>query len=150
MQKVFRNRNGDVLNVKQHTLDILNECPNVKIHIGTDSQNFKRKTIYVSVIAYRMGNSGVHCIYHKIKEKKNKDKWSRLWKEAIMTMEIAEWLSEKINVNIEVDFDFNGDANHYSYRLISAAQGMATASGFKSNVKPYNQVATWAADMACK
>ncbi len=150
MQKIFRNRNGEVVNVVKHTLDIMNTCPTVKIHVGTDSQNFKKRTVYAVVIAYRFGTTGVHCIYHKVNVPKIRDKWTRLWQEAEMTMEVAVWLSEKINVNIEVDFDFNGDAAHYSHRLISSAQGWADSLGFKSNVKPHNQIATWAADMACK
>ena len=151
MQKIFRNRDGKTItNIVSYTLDIMRVCPNAKIHIGTDSQNHKKYTTYVVVIAFRMGTNGVHCIYHKVRERKIKDRWTRLWKEVEMTMEVAKWLSEKISIQIEVDFDFNGDAKHYSHKLISSAQGWAESLGFKSNVKPHNQIATWAADMACK
>jgi len=72
MNRVFRKVTGEsVPDIVKHTVDILKECPWVEVHIGTDSQNHRRSTIYVTAIAYRFGNRGVHYIYHKQKTKKN-------------------------------------------------------------------------------
>ena len=150
MDKIFKTIEGIHVKVVEHTLDILKKCPYTSIHIGTDSQNRKNYTYYVTVIAYKYGNRGVHVIYHKYKIKKIKDKWSRLWKEAELSLEVASWLKEQININIEIDLDYNEDPSFYSNILVNGAQGYINSFGFKSNIKPHSQIATWAADWLCK
>ncbi len=67
-----------------------------------------------------------------------------------MSIEVAEWLSNQINVKIEIDMDYNSDEKFISNKLISAAKGWANSLGYKVNVKPNNQIATKAADHHCK
>ena len=48
MNRVFRKVEGDaVSDIVKHTIDILKECPYAEIHVGTDSQNHRRSTVYV-------------------------------------------------------------------------------------------------------
>ena len=150
MKKIFKTIKGQNVNVVQHTLNILKENPNVQIHIGTDSQNFGKVTSYSTVIAYRYGSKGVHYIATKQKIPVIKDMWTKLWKEAEMSIEVAQWLTEQINVRIEIDMDYNGDEDYESFKLISAAKGWANSLGYKVNVKPDNQIATRAADHHCR
>jgi predicted RNase H-related nuclease YkuK (DUF458 family) len=151
MNRVFRTVNGETIpDVVKHTLGVLKECPWVEVHIGTDSQNHRRSTIYVTVIAYRYGNRGVHYILHKQKVKKIKDKWTRLWNEADYSIEVAEWLTQKVKVKVEIDFDFNSDEKHFSSKLVQPAVGWAASLGYKTNIKPHNQIATKAADHHCR
>jgi predicted RNase H-related nuclease YkuK (DUF458 family) len=150
MVKVFRKVTGETVDVVDHTIGILQECPYVDIHIGTDSQNLQNVTSYSTVIAYRFGTRGVHYILHKQKVPKIHDKWTRLWKEAELSIETAEWLSEKINVNIQIDLDYNNDEKYFSNKLIQATKGWATSLGYKVNVKPDIQIATRAADYQCR
>ena len=147
---VFKKTNGEKVNVVEHTLDQLKESPTVTIHIGTDSQNIGDNTVYSTVIAYRFGNRGVHYIVHKQKIPKITDIWTRLWKEAEMSIETAEWLTQQINVSVQIDMDYNGDEDYKSNRLISAAKGWANSLGYAVNVKPNNQIATRAADYQCR
>jgi len=129
MNRVFRKVDGNpVSDISKHTLDILNECPYVEIHVGTDSQNHRRSTVYVTAIAYRYGNRGVHYIYHKHKVKKIRDKWTRLWNEA----------------------DYNYQEKHFSSKLVGPAVGWINSLGYKANIKPHNQIATRAADFHCR
>ena len=79
-----------------------------------------------------------------------KDMWSRLWKEAEMSIDVAEWLTNQISVRVEIDMDYNSDENFKSSKLISATKGWANSLGYKVNVKPNNQIATKAADYHCK
>lgn len=79
-----------------------------------------------------------------------RDIWKRLWKEAELSIDTAEWLTQKVSVKVEIDMDYNGDENFKSYKLISAAKGWANSLGYKVNVKPHNQIATRAADYHCK
>jgi len=60
LNKLFKKTNGEVVNVLEHTLNILREHPNVKIHVGTDSQSYQTTTIYVTVIATGTNKGG--CI----------------------------------------------------------------------------------------
>ena len=151
MNRVFRKVTGEpVSDIVKHTIDILKDCPWAEVHIGTDSQNHRRSTVYVTAIAYRYGNRGVHYIYHKQKMKKVKDKWTRLWNEADYSIEVAEWLTKKVNVKVEIDLDYNSDEKHFSSKLVQPAVGWAMSLGYKTNIKPHNQIATRAADHHCR
>jgi len=53
--KIFKKIDGTKVDVVKHTLEVIRENPDVKIHIGTDSQNVSHQTVYATVIAYRYG-----------------------------------------------------------------------------------------------
>ena len=151
MNRVFRKVTGEpVSDIVNHTIDVLRECPWVEVHVGTDSQNHRRSTVYVTAIAYRYGNRGVHYIYTKQKVKKIRDKWTRLWNEADYSIEVAEWLTKKVSVKIEIDLDYNSDEKHFSSKLVQPTVGWAMSLGYKTNIKPHNQIATKAADHHCR
>ena len=76
--------------------------------------------------------------------------WSRLWHEAELSIDTAEWLKQQIKVNIEIDMDYNDNEAYKSNKLMSAAKGWANSLGYKVNVKPQIQIATRAADYNCK
>ena len=147
---LFKDVHGKIIDPLNHTLKVLKNSPHSQIHIGSDSQNVGKKTIYVTAIAYRFGSRGVHYIISKKSEVIIDDIWKRLWKEAEMSIEVADWLSNQINVKIEIDMDYNSDEKFISNKLISAAKGWANSLGYKVNVKPNNQIATKAADHHCK
>ena len=149
--KVFRKVNGQTVDVVKHTLQQLQENPNVEIHIGTDSQSIADKTIYVTVIAYKFGTSGVHYIYWKDKVDKVKSRYDKLFKEAVLTIEFAQWFSERFgSIKVELDFDYNKDERFFSQRLVSVTKGWAEGLGYKVNIKPIKQIATRAADYHCR
>ena len=122
----------------------------MQIYVGSDSQNLGKKTVYCTVIAYKLGNRGVHYILYKKKQIIIKDLWSRLWHETELSIDTAEWLNQKIKVGIEIDMDYNENEVYKSNKLISAAKGWANSLGYKVNVKPQMQIATRAADYNCK
>ena len=148
--RIFRDIQGHRLDPIEHTLNILKEYPNVQIHIGSDSQNIGKSTKYATVIAYRFGSRGVHYILSKKQEVLIEDMWTRLWQEAEMSINVAEWLTHQVSVRVEIDMDYNSYTNFKSNKLISATKGWANSLGYKVNVKPNNQIATRAADYHCK
>lgn len=150
MNRVFKTVPGQVVDIVKHTLSVMETCPYVEIHVGTDSQNHRRHTVYSTVIAYRYGNRGVHYILHTHRVPKIKDRWTRLWHEAELSIETAEWLTGRIKVQIQIDLDYNVDERYFSSRLVQAASGWASSLGYRVNVKPDNQVATRAADHHCR
>lgn len=149
--KVFKKVNNQPVDIISHTLDMLKKYPHAEIHIGTDSQNKRKWSKFSVVIAYKLGSRGVHCVVHNYKVKKMRDKWSRLWKEAEDTIEVAQWINKKLpSVKIELDFDYNIDAKHFSNRLVQAAKGWGESLGYKCNIKPDNVIATKYADAQCR
>ena len=148
--RLFKNIKGERIDPVEHTLKIIRDYPTVKIHIGSDSQNIGKRTKYATVIAYRYGSRGVHYILSKKTELLIKDMWTRLWKEAEMSIDIAQWLTHQVSVRVEIDMDYNSDENFKSSKLISDTKGWANSLGYKVNVKPNNQIATKAADYHCK
>jgi predicted RNase H-related nuclease YkuK (DUF458 family) len=147
---VFKDIRGNRVDPLSHTIQKLESFPHVDIHIGSDSQNLGKKTIYCTVIAYRFGNRGVHYILSKSKQPIIRDMWSRLWKEADLSLEVAEWLTQQINIRVEIDMDYNDDESFKSNKLVAATKGWANSLGYKVNIKPFKQIATKAADHHCK
>lgn len=151
MNKIFKTVGGDNVDVVKHTLDILQKHPSVKVHIGTDSQVKENYIRYATVIAYKYDLRGVHYIVTKKRYPRNLDAWNRLWKEAEISVEVAEWLTSKINVKVEIDMDYNSDESHFSNKLIQAGKGFGESLGYIVNVKPHhNRFAVFAADKECK
>lgn len=149
--KRFKKVDGTPINdIVSYTLDILEKEPNVQIHIGTDSQNISDITCYVTTIAYRYGTRGVHYIYVKTKLPRINDLWTRLWKEAEYSVEVAQWFTSKINSKVQIDLDYNQDKFYKSNQLIQATTGWIKSLGYQVNTKPNIQIATKAADYNCR
>jgi predicted RNase H-related nuclease YkuK (DUF458 family) len=153
--KKFKTVKGEYVDVVEHTISIMKQYPNVQVHVGTDSQNISNQTVYVTVIAFRYGTNGVHYIYYKERKPRkmtgniSKDIWDRLWREAEMSIEVAEWLKAQMNILIQIDMDYNEDDLWESNKLIQAASGWASSLGYQVNCKPNIQIATKAADYQC-
>ena len=116
--RLFKDVKGNNIDPVDHTLSILKEYPYAKIHIGSDSQNVGKVTNYTSVIAYRLGTRGVHYILSKSTMSIIRDMWTRLWKEAELSIDLAEWITEKISVKVQIDMDYNEDESFKSNKLI--------------------------------
>ena len=112
----FLKIDGEKIKPITYTLKIIEKYPDVKIHVGTDSHSLNDNTRYITAIAYRFNQSGVHYIYSKNNFPKIIDKWERLWKETELSIEIAQILNNK-EINIEIDMDYNSDERYYSNRL---------------------------------
>ena len=147
---LFKDIKGQPVDPVVRTLEVIKNYPYAEIHIGTDSQNINKQSRYTTVIAYKLGSRGVHYIMSKSQLPLVRDMWKRLWKEAELSIDTAEWLTQKVSIKVEIDMDYNGDENFKSYKLIAAAKGWANSLGYKVNVKPHNQIATRAADYHCK
>lgn len=148
--KRFKTVGGVYVDIVEHTLESIKQNPNTQIHVGTDSQNLSDETIYVTVIAYRYGNNGVHYIMHKQKVSRISDMWSRLWKETELTLQVAEWLKEQLPaLKINIDMDYNDDKFWASNQLVQATRGWAQSLGYQVNTKPVTLIACRAADYNC-
>lgn len=147
---VFKDINGNIIDPVDHTREIIRKNPFVEVHVGTDSQSLAKITQYITVIAYRFGNRGVHYILKKNGVPQIKDLWTRLWKETELSIDIAETIKKSLNIIPEIDLDYNENENFKSNKLVNASKGLANSLGYKVNIKPHIQIATRAADYHCK
>ena len=147
---VFKDINENIIDPVDHTREIIRKNPFVEVHVGTDSQSLAKITQYITVIAYRFGNRGVHYILKKNGVPQIKDLWTRLWKETELSIDIAETIKKSLNVIPEIDLDYNENENFKSNKLVNASKGLANSLGYKVNIKPHIQIATRAADYHCK
>ena len=147
---VFKDINGNIIDPISHTREIIKKNPFVEVHVGTDSQSLAKMTQYITVIAYRYGNRGVHYILKKNGVPQIKDLWTRLWRETELSIDIAESIKKSLNVIPEIDLDYNENENFKSNKLVNASKGLANSLGYKVNIKPHIQIATRAADYHCK
>lgn len=143
----------------QHIYETKATHKNLKIHVGTDGASKNGTWYYFLVVSFRYGRNGAHFIYQKQKMKALKiekngrkfpDLFTKLWKEAEITMACAQYLR---NNGIEVDaveMDYNTSPRWYSNRLINATQGWAIGEGYKVLNKSCELIAVKAADHLCQ
>ena len=102
----------------------------VEVHVGCDSQNHKRHTVYVTTVVFRFPNNGAHVIYRRERVPKILDMWTKLWGETERSVELANLILEECNLRVnQIDLDFNSDSQHASHKLVSASSGYITSSG---------------------
>lgn len=137
---MFYKPDGQSVRPQVHAYNIIQDYPNMYIHVGTDSIYKNGVITYIEVIAFRF-NNGAQYIYRKTKTPSYRtpsgkpDVFMKLWQEARLTIELAEFLrSCQIEVDV-VEFDYNHVATHESNKLISSALGWASGLGFNSLYK---------------
>lgn len=147
MEKYFKLENGELVNVIEHCREVLAQHPNAEILIGTDSQNGKKESVYVTTIVFRYGFRGAHFIYQKIKIPKIKNIFTRLFKECEYSMEIAQYLNDNTSYKIKaIELDFNDFKKTESTPLISGTKGWCESLGYKVMLKSGEMYACKAAD----
>ena len=158
MDKYFRREDRKLVDIIEYSIEQVKNNPDVKIHIGCDSQVFGPKIEYALVIVYRVGTRGGHYIYKRTKKErppkgvpKETQIQQRLSEEVYMTMELAQYLSENSSIKIEaVEFDFNEEESHISNKLTGMATGWAKGMGFNARIKPEELIACRAANHICR
>jgi len=123
----------------------------VQVHVGCDSQNHKRHTVYVTTVVFRFPNNGAHVIYRRERLPKITDMWTKLWGETERSVALANLILEECGLRAhQIDLDFNSDSKYASHKLVSASSGYITSLGFESKVKPDLLMAAWAANVLCQ
>lgn len=151
----FRTEEGLRVDLIKHSKNIirdkiLNYGEEVKVYVGTDSQNKRRKTTYAVVVVFRYGHRGAHYVFSRFQVKKIRDRRERLMKECEHSIDLALKLRENGIPVHSIDLDFNKDKKFGSNAVVQAAQGWCEGLGFKANVKPELLLATKAADHLCR
>ncbi|MBV42963.1 MAG: hypothetical protein CL834_08010 [Crocinitomicaceae bacterium] len=123
----------------------------IEVHVGCDSQNFKRHTIYATTVVFRFPGNGAHVIYRKEKLPKIDDLWTKLWGETERSVALARLILEECNIRVkQIDLDYNSDPAYPSQKLIAASAGYISSLGFEAKAKPNLLMAAWAANVLCQ
>lgn len=147
MEKYFRTQNGDRVNVVEHTLEQIEKWPNLKMYIGTDSQDEGAFTKYVTTIVYRYGSRGAHIVYLKDEIPRVKDIFTRLYNEGVKTIEIATMVTDEIPVSFEaLEFDYADVKKTQSSKVVSSLKGWTKGINMNCSFKSGEQLATKASD----
>jgi predicted RNase H-related nuclease YkuK (DUF458 family) len=151
MDKYFRTQQGERVNVIEHTLDQLKKWPNLKMYVGSDSQDYGKITRSVTVVVYRYGHRGAHFVYHRTEDLRARDIRARLMKEAQDTLEAAQIIDSEIPISFEsLDFDFNTAPKWASNKVLSEVKGWMKGMNYKATFKGEHVIATKAADHVCR
>ena len=83
-----------ILDLGKYVRDYLEKYPDTAIYVGTDSQTAGAYTRFVTVVAMydEIRKDGVHYVFSKCAQKREKDTFSKMWKEIEMSLEVAEYL----------------------------------------------------------
>ena len=119
-----------------------------KVIVGTDSEVQKDRIEFISVIVvHRVGNGA--RFFWKRSFTNSIDLYSRLWQEALFSLELSKALlskliKEKLEFEFEVHLDLgtNGKSNSVIKEIINLIRGY----GFEVKVKPHSFAASKIAD----
>jgi predicted RNase H-related nuclease YkuK (DUF458 family) len=142
---------NQAVDLVSYVKEYLTTHPNHEIYIGCDSQNAKRDTRYgVVVVLYAKGKGG-HVLYAKDTKALVRDRFTRLWGEVELSIEIATFLrSSGIDRTLFIDLDLNPDPKYKSNQVLRSAMGYVEGMGFKVRIKPYAVMASYVADTLVK
>lgn len=134
----FRTHGGTQhVDIVAYAREKIKEHPDLRIYVGTDSQDKRRSTVYATVIAFRYGTRGVHYVFHKEKVRRIRDRWTRLWKEAEMTAEVALYLRNNLIPVYSVELDYSSNKKWGSHNMVQAGVGYLKGLGFNNiHAKP--------------
>ena len=151
MDRVFKSLgNNKVVDLVPYLKEKLAERDDIAIYIGSDSQNVGDKTIYAGVIVLHYGRNGGHVIYTKQKFTRIKDRFTKLWKEVEISIEIAQFLDSHGIHATYIDIDLNPDPKYKSNGILRSAIGLVESMGYTARSKPDACAASYVADRLCQ
>lgn len=136
--------------IEARILEAIDQDLDVKIYIGTDSQNAGKNTIYASVIILHYGNTGGHVLYSKKTIPRVYETFTRLFNEVVDSLEVAEYLYQNGLPKADyIDLDLNPDPVYRSNSVLRSALGYVNSMGYKARIKPNAPAASSVADAIC-
>jgi predicted RNase H-related nuclease YkuK (DUF458 family) len=151
MDRWFITEEGKKIDIVDHCRTRIFSSDNISVYLATDSQNKGINTFYSTTVVFRYGIRGCHVVSKTEILPRIRDNFSRLFKEAEMTIEAAELISKELPIKFTaLEFDYNNKLKTISTSVIQAASGWATALGYTVRVKPEEMIAAKAADHICR
>ena len=141
---------GESVDLIDKVVSMRSIYPQCEVHLGCDSQNIGKHTVYVIAVVFRFPSNGAHVIYTKEKVPAVRDLWTKLWGETDRAVQLAEFLRLKVGVRVkQIDLDYNEDPGYPSHKILGAAEGYVKSLGYIPKAKPHLLMAAWAADVLC-
>jgi predicted RNase H-related nuclease YkuK (DUF458 family) len=154
---LFMSSNGQKITpsaVVGEILTFMQAAPNrsYKITIGTDSEHLhdKRADFVTAIVIHRVGNGGKYFWRRIVDGKKFFTLRDRMFREAMISLEIAHaFLSESSKANLpKFDFEIHVDVgeNGATRTMLQELVGMIRANNFAVKTKPDSYAASKVAD----
>lgn len=142
---------GRQVDLIQHIEHMRVQYPHAEVHLGCDSQNTGKHTVYVTAVVFRFHQNGAHVIYRKEKIWRINDMWTKLWGETERSVMHANFIQEQLGFRVkQIDLDFNSDPAFPSNRILGASEGYIKSLGYVPMAKPHLLMAAWAANVLCQ
>lgn len=155
MNKQFKllsnHKNVDLIVYIQNYIE---QYSDIDILIGTDSQNKKKETVFANVVALRKPKNGCHVLYCKYNIPRIKINNDRLIQETWDSIEIAEFIREKLGIKARwIDIDINGDKEYASNLVLTQCVGMVKGMDYDVRYKNHptdTPISTYCSDNLCR
>lgn len=143
MDRIFQ-RLGDkqAVDLVPYLRDQFARHDDIQLYVGSDSQVFKRATVFATVIVLHYGRTGAHVLFSKRKRDhmpghRVDSRNERLWLEVEDSLEVANFLRDSgFPAPDYVDIDLNPDERYGSNTMLRAAMGYVEANGYDARCKP--------------
>lgn len=138
------------MDLTSYVKGIVGSSNNIKIYVGSDSQNFGLFTTYATVVVLHYGSNGAHVLYCRERVPRVRDTFERLWDEVERSLMVAEHLLSAGIPKVDyIDLDFNPDPIYRSNSILRSAVGYVESMGYVARTKPYAAAASTCADAIC-
>lgn len=117
-----------------------------ELHIGTDSLQAGKFTLFVTVAVVHTAGKGGRVLYTKEKVARITSLRERLFSEVWRSVQVAMDLAEVAGGEITVHVDANPDVKHMSSKYLQELTGLVVGQGFKHLIKPDSWAASHCAD----
>lgn len=122
---------------------------NYKLFVGTDSEVRENGIEFISVIVIHRVGYGARYFWKRTFLKKKYDFYSRLWQEAILSLNLSEELlkflvDERLKFDFEVHLDLG--INGKSRNVIKEIVNLIKSYGLEVKIKPQSYAASKIAD----
>lgn len=132
-----------------------------EVHVGTDSQQAKKVTEYVTVLVLVTPSKGGRVLYCRERVPRIRSLRERLHKEAWLSTELAMELTQTPDVgggeaiigdknDLTIHIDANPSPRHKSSEHVQELAGLCVGQGFRCLLKPDSWASTHVADHAVK
>ena len=135
-----------MIDLISYVKDKISVLEKYSICVGCDSQTKGKETKYVCVVVINSLGSGSHIIHADLNFPAIRDRFSKLWKEVEISLEVANFLTKNGIFVDYVDLDLNPNPIFGSNNVYKAAMGFVESAGYKVRAKPISFCASYAAD----
>lgn len=153
LEKAWKTMHGRrPVDLKAEIRALMLEDPNREFVIGTDSQNSKSRTEYITVVIVLQPGKGGRCFFARERVPRIRSLRERLLKEAWMSVELGMELNDVIPdaSRLTIHIDANPDTKFKSSDVVQEMVGLVLGQGFGAVTKPDAWAASHAADHIVK